>query len=37
MSEADIEDVVELAYDGVLRDRTLVVWDLRLLFEISEF
>lgn len=36
LSEAAIEDV-ELAYDGALRDRTLVVWDLRLLLEMSEF
>lgn len=37
LSEAAIEDAELDAYDGVLRDRTLVVWDRRLLFEISEF
>ena len=37
LSEAAIEDVELDAYDGVLRDRTLVVCDRRLLFEMSEF
>jgi hypothetical protein len=36
LSEAAIEDAELDAYDGVLRDRTLVVCDLRLLVEISE-
>lgn len=37
LSDAAIEDAELEAYGGVLRDRTLVVWDLRLLFEMSEF
>lgn len=37
LSEAAIEDAELEAYDGVLRDRTRVVWDRRLLFEMSEF
>lgn len=36
LSEAAIEDAELDAYDCALRDRTLEVWDLRLLVEISE-
>lgn len=36
LSEAAIEDAELDAYDGALRDRTLEVWDLRLLVEMSE-